>query len=453
MKRCVIAVVLAGVPCLADDLLVPSQYPTIQDAITAAKPGDHVVLADGVYKGKFNVNVRFLGKAITVRSANGPAACVIDMGHAAGTSGFIFDQGEGPGSVLLGITIRAGNSGAGGGVSIINAAPTIERCVFAENWNGLWGGGAHLKGAKGVTFRDCVFDQNLSGFGGGAYLESSMATFERCTFTKNRVDLFGGAGIYAITGSVLAVRSCRFVENNAVQAFSGNGVGVLVQTGEATILNSLFDSNAGNGFGGAVSAAADANVTIVNCSFLHNSNFSGGALYNGANSTTIVTSCLFFNHTPDEFSFDKAEPIIRYSRTDLPVGGPGNFTHDPMLVGPFSGDYRPMPGSPLIDAGDTPALPGTITTDLNLEPRRVDDPATPDTGVGPPPVVDIGAFEFQADSCYADCDGSGSLDLFDFLCFTNAFNAGDPYADCDGSGSLDLFDFLCFANEFNAGCP
>jgi hypothetical protein len=55
--------------------------------------------------------------------------------------------------------------------------------------------------------------------------------------------------------------------------------------------------------------------------------------------------------------------------------------------------------------------------------------------------------------CYADCDGSGALDFFDFLCFQNAFAAGEPYADCDGSGSLDFFDFLCFQNEFAAGCP
>jgi YVTN family beta-propeller protein len=51
-----------------------------------------------------------------------------------------------------------------------------------------------------------------------------------------------------------------------------------------------------------------------------------------------------------------------------------------------------------------------------------------------------------------DCDMSGTLDLFDFLCFVNEFNVGDPTADCDGNGSLDLFDFLCFVNAFNAGC-
>ncbi len=55
--------------------------------------------------------------------------------------------------------------------------------------------------------------------------------------------------------------------------------------------------------------------------------------------------------------------------------------------------------------------------------------------------------------CYADCDESGGLDFFDFLCFQNAFAAGEPYADCDESGDLDFFDFLCYQNAFAAGCP
>jgi hypothetical protein len=54
--------------------------------------------------------------------------------------------------------------------------------------------------------------------------------------------------------------------------------------------------------------------------------------------------------------------------------------------------------------------------------------------------------------CYADLDSNGALDLFDFLQYTNLFNAHAAAADCDGNGSLDLFDFLCFTNQFNAGC-
>jgi hypothetical protein len=72
--------------------------------------------------------------------------------------------------------------------------------------------------------------------------------------------------------------------------------------------------------------------------------------------------------------------------------------------------------------------------------------------------LDISTFEFgtldiSLCQCYADCNGSGELDVFDFLCFQNVFAAASPLADCDRSGELDVFDFLCFQNEFAAGCP
>jgi trimeric autotransporter adhesin len=55
-------------------------------------------------------------------------------------------------------------------------------------------------------------------------------------------------------------------------------------------------------------------------------------------------------------------------------------------------------------------------------------------------------------TCPADCDGSGDLTFFDFLCFQNLFAAMDPGADCDGDGEFTFFDFLCFQNAFAAGC-
>lgn len=55
--------------------------------------------------------------------------------------------------------------------------------------------------------------------------------------------------------------------------------------------------------------------------------------------------------------------------------------------------------------------------------------------------------------CYVDFDRNGTLDVFDFLAYQNAFAIGDYRADCDGCGSLDLFDFLCFLTRFDDGCP
>jgi len=56
-------------------------------------------------------------------------------------------------------------------------------------------------------------------------------------------------------------------------------------------------------------------------------------------------------------------------------------------------------------------------------------------------------------SCYPDCTGEGTLDIFDFLCFQDAFVSMDPYADCTGEGTFDIFDFLCFQDAFVTGCP
>jgi hypothetical protein len=81
--------------------------------------------------------------------------------------------------------------------------------------------------------------------------------------------------------------------------------------------------------------------------------------------------------------------------------------------------------------------------------------------VGPDvPVSNIAMWETCIPNCYADCDhstGASVLDIFDFLCFQNAFVNADPYAcDCDtttGPLVCDILDFLCFQNAFVAGCP
>jgi hypothetical protein len=74
-------------------------------------------------------------------------------------------------------------------------------------------------------------------------------------------------------------------------------------------------------------------------------------------------------------------------------------------------------------------------------------------------VFDNNAVDFRMailsppETCYPDCDGNGTLDVFDFLCFQDSFTQGDPYADCDRNATLDVFDFLCFQDAFVAGCP
>lgn len=61
----------------------------------------------------------------------------------------------------------------------------------------------------------------------------------------------------------------------------------------------------------------------------------------------------------------------------------------------FNGDLHLSPGSSCIDAGDNNAVPIDIAADLDGSDRFVDDTDTPDTGIGTPPIVDMGAFEYS----------------------------------------------------------
>lgn len=111
--------------CLAMTLWAPSStaetyvlhpdgsgdFPTIQAALDTAVDGDVIELTAGDYRGDGNRDIDFLGKAVTIRSqTSDPAVCVIDCQGSAETPhrAFNFDSGEGPASVLQGLTIRNG---------------------------------------------------------------------------------------------------------------------------------------------------------------------------------------------------------------------------------------------------------------------------------------------------------------------------------------------------------
>ena len=63
-----------------------------------------------------------------------------------------------------------------------------------------------------------------------------------------------------------------------------------------------------------------------------------------------------------------------------------------------------------------------------------------------------GAATIRVVACRADFNEDGATDIFDFLAFMNAFDAGDPLADFDFDGALTVFDFLAFQNRFDQGC-
>jgi hypothetical protein len=115
---------------LAAIIRVPADQPTIQQAIDVANPGDLILVSPGTY---FE-NIDYHGKAISVRSARGPAQTIID-GSSVGPV-VTFQTGEGLQSALTGFTIQHGNAPFGAGVTFSFASATITRNVFRNNAQG-----------------------------------------------------------------------------------------------------------------------------------------------------------------------------------------------------------------------------------------------------------------------------------------------------------------------------
>ncbi len=61
-------------------------------------------------------------------------------------------------------------------------------------------------------------------------------------------------------------------------------------------------------------------------------------------------------------------------------------------------------------------------------------------------------FDLGCGDCPVDCNDDGIVNIVDFLCFLNYYNASDPAADCNDDGIVNTLDFLCFLNAYNEGC-
>jgi hypothetical protein len=117
--------------------------------------------------------------------------------------------------------------------------------------------------------------------------------------------------------------------------------------------------------------------------------------------------------------------VVTYNCIQGGWTGIGNIDADPRFVDPDGDDdelgtpddnLRLQFGSPCIDAGFSAAL----AVDLDGNQRIVDDLARPDTGVGFPDVIDMGAYECRStppESKSADLDNDGDVDMDDFLLF------------------------------------
>ena len=289
MKRTIFLsiVVLLAMASLtqAETRLVPSQYPTIQAAIDDCNDGDTVVVADGNYIGEGNGNIDLLGKAITVRSENGPEGCIIS-GSGDSWDGFILDGINDANVVIDGFTIRDFRVA----VWCHHSSIIIKNCILTENEYGI-----DLSGSGGVIgelgrgelgSKAELYNCTIINNGGGITGVCNGIKLISCNVSNNAT---GGIFIMGARGfSLFEIHNCIINYNGNNSKYSWGGITVL--GGYDNTINITGCEISGNGEHG-ISIDPDkegADLVQVNNCIITNNN--GCGISNGYGNT-IISDC------------------------------------------------------------------------------------------------------------------------------------------------------------------
>ncbi len=302
-----------------------------------------------------------------------------------------------------GDTVRVTNGvyDTGGGLTpgyALNNRVVIDKAVTVEGVNGASSTfivGASDNGTNGPAAVRCV------------YLDGN-ATLNGFTLTNGHTRMDGhyfydqsGGGV--LFGRYETVNNCTISGNSA--ASYGGGV---VAAYDGTLNNCMISGNSA-AVGGGVSCGEDG--ILNNCTIIGNSANSGGGVNFGEGGE--LNNCIVYFNTPNNIGSPPGG--IRYTCSPGLSSSYDNITNDPQFVDAAVGNYRLLPGSPCIDAGNNAYAPGS--TDLNGSTRLVDGDFDAIA------TVDMGAYEY--DPVATDSDGDGFSDSDEHIADTGATDSND----------------------------
>jgi hypothetical protein len=266
---------------------VPDDYTTIQAAINAAKLGDTIQVAQGVYAE--NIEIKS-SKQISIEGG-----WTQDFTTRSYDSSLTIIDGERKGRVLYiipnlgvtvnlsidGITIKNGTADNGGGINAcangdgIQISLSLNRCIISENSATDNGAGINLETSQGYI----------------------VASITNSTISSNRSKQFGG-GLRmhsSIGGYAMLNMDNDLVQDNIVDGVDGGGIAIYAAKAGVSKLN-LSNSNisrneAPNGggvFGYVWGQDAIVLMTLKNNLITHNTSQQGGAICSCAGQTEAI---------------------------------------------------------------------------------------------------------------------------------------------------------------------
>ncbi len=318
----------------------PADYNTIQAAILASKEGDVVIVHEGIYNERINIDKKIRLTSTDPNNQQIVSGTIIDgIGDT-----ITIDNVKDTNCVLSGFTIT---NGMGRGIYCSNSSITVSNCIITRNSEG-----AMYNNHSKIILTNCIISKNTGHIGGAIYNNDS-----------NLISI-----------------GCMFMENSAWQAgaiTAGEGSNVIIE-------NCIFARNSSESHAGAISTGGKGSSwTITNSTFFANfARDSGGGIYHGTDGKVIIKNCIFWDNKASRALIPALiQQIDRHYRWDItycciqgldeldPIGGEGNISNDPLFADPNSDDFhlksqsgrwdqkkhtwiKDLITSPCIDAGD-----------------------------------------------------------------------------------------------------
>ena len=318
---CIVFILVCAHNALADTLLVPNYYLTIQEAVRASNPGDTIIVASGVHR-LYSGNIKITNKDLTLKSESGAEKTIIEgRGNSPVIS--IVEHSH---AVIDGFTITSVND---------------------PDAKAFRGGGIYCAPSSSPIIINNVVTENNAVFGGGIFCDhSSSPTITNNVISKNNAIEFGG-GIFSYRASPNIVNN-SIVGNEVPNA----GGGIFCGRDSSRISNNIIWKNKAKSGGGI--SGDRSSCTIINDTITRNAATYGGGIFFDGGSMRIINTILWENE--DDLYSALFTPASRPDHSDVGDGDfrgvNGNISMDPLFMNPENGDFRLHPNSPCIDAGN-----------------------------------------------------------------------------------------------------
>lgn len=259
--------------------------------------------------------------------------------HASATGGwegikFYADATDGN-TVSYALVDGVDTQSAGGGIYTITSDVNIYHSTITNN-RAFQGAGIYCA-YNIINVSDCYIADNVgtltNSLGGGLFNFEALSTITNCVITRNHSEYRGG-GIHSRNDGILIVDHCLLTENSCVDR--GGGIR-LFNRSQMTISNSTIADNycAQTDIYASVSVSSTGSTfDALNCIVWGNDTGTGFNTTWNADAGGIIN--WFYSCVETD--------------TDERLTENGSFTDDPLFLG--VSDYRVMPGSRTIDAGD-----------------------------------------------------------------------------------------------------